>query len=189
MILYHGTNKAFGTVDLTKSKRNKDFGQGFYLSREYSQAMEMAKTKVEQLKSGSPTVLTFEVNEEQMDQLKVLRFDAYTFEWAQFILMNRKNDSPQPIHDYDIVFGPIANDRVGVQLWKFENNLIDLETFTENLHRMEEQPQLTMEQALSIVLNSDTYLRLQEDQTALYYQSPRYVYSFLTNELKTGKME
>ena len=53
---------------------------------------------------------------------------------------------------------------------------------------MEEQPQLTMEKALSIVLNSDTYLRLQEDQTALYYQSPRYVYSFLTNELKTGKM-
>ncbi|MBQ4507580.1 MAG: hypothetical protein II970_01600 [Paludibacteraceae bacterium] len=54
---------------------------------------------------------------------------------------------------------------------------------------MEEQPQLTMEQALSSVINSDTYLRLQEDATALYYQSPRYVYSFLANELKTGKME
>lgn len=39
MILYHGTNKAFDTIDLTKSKPNKDFGQGFYLSREYSQAM------------------------------------------------------------------------------------------------------------------------------------------------------
>ena len=54
---------------------------------------------------------------------------------------------------------------------------------------MEEQPQLTMEQALSTVINSDTYMRLLEDRTALYYQSPRYVYSFLTNELKTGKME
>ena len=54
---------------------------------------------------------------------------------------------------------------------------------------MDEQPQLTMEQALSAVVNSDTYLRLQEDSTALYYQSPRYVYSFLANELKTGKME
>lgn len=53
---------------------------------------------------------------------------------------------------------------------------------------MDEQPQLSMEQALSIVLNSDTYLRLQENQTALYFQSPRYVYSFLSNELKTGKM-
>ena len=137
MILYHGTNKAFNTIDLTKSKPNKDFGQGFYLSREYSQAMEMAKTKFTQIKSGFPTVLTFEVDEELMNQLKVLRFDAYTFEWAQFILMNRNNDSGKPMHDYDIVYGPIANDRVGVQLWKFENHMIDMETFERNLHRME----------------------------------------------------
>lgn len=137
MILYHGTNKAFDTIDLTKSKPNKDFGQGFYLSREYSQAMEMAKTKFDQIKSGFPTVLTYEVDEQQMNQLKVLRFDAYTFEWAQFILMNRRNDTNKPMHDYDIVFGPIANDKVGVQLWKFENQMIDLETFTRNLYRME----------------------------------------------------
>ena len=54
---------------------------------------------------------------------------------------------------------------------------------------MEENSSLTMEQALSIVLNSDTYLRLQRDETRLFYQSPRYVYSFLQAELKTGKME
>ena len=54
---------------------------------------------------------------------------------------------------------------------------------------MEDQPQLTMEQAISTVVNSDTYLRLQEDESALYYQSPRYVYSFLASELKNGKVE
>ena len=32
MILYHGTNTDFTAVDLKKSKPNKDFGQGFYLS-------------------------------------------------------------------------------------------------------------------------------------------------------------
>ena len=37
MILYHGTNAEFGEIDLCKSKPNKDFGQGFYLSREYPQ--------------------------------------------------------------------------------------------------------------------------------------------------------
>ena len=51
MILYHGTNADFGEIDLRKSKPNKDFGQGFYLSREYIQAMEMAKIKVEQLET------------------------------------------------------------------------------------------------------------------------------------------
>ena len=45
MILYHGTNADFGEIDLRKSKPNKDLGQGFYLSREYAQAMDMAILK------------------------------------------------------------------------------------------------------------------------------------------------
>jgi hypothetical protein len=53
---------------------------------------------------------------------------------------------------------------------------------------MDADSQLTMEQALSTVINSDTYLRLQDDATGLYYQSPGYVYSFLDNELKTAKV-
>ena len=35
----------FDEIDLRKSKPNKDFGQGFYLSREYAQAMDMAILK------------------------------------------------------------------------------------------------------------------------------------------------
>lgn len=136
MILYHGTNADFGEIDLTKSKPNKDFGRGFYLSREYTQAMAMAKTKVEQLETGAPTILTFEVDENQMDNLRVLRFDDYSEEWAKFILMNRNNASHEQAHDYDIVIGPIANDRVGVQLWKYENHSIDLPTLVHNLRNM-----------------------------------------------------
>ena len=136
MILYHGTNADFGEIDLDKSKPNKDFGQGFYLSREYTQAMDMAKTKVEQMESGFPTVLTYEVDEEQMAGLHVLRFDDYSEEWAKFILLNRNNPSSKPAHDYDIVIGPIANDRVGVQLWKYETHSIDLPTLVHNLRNM-----------------------------------------------------
>jgi len=136
MILYHGTNADFGEIDLRKSKPNKDFGQGFYLSREYAQAMDMAKTKVAQLESGMPTVLTFEADDKAMDELKVLRFDDYTEEWAKFILLNRNNASSEPAHDYDLVIGPIANDRVGVQLWKFENGTIDMPTLVHNLRNM-----------------------------------------------------
>jgi translation initiation factor 2 beta subunit (eIF-2beta)/eIF-5 len=56
------------------------------------------------------------------------------------------------------------------------------------LRLMGDEPQLSMEQALSIVINSDTYQRLQRDATGLYHQSPGYVYSFLQNELKTAKV-
>jgi hypothetical protein len=56
------------------------------------------------------------------------------------------------------------------------------------LRLMDENSQLTIEQALSTVINSDTYQRLQNDATGLYYQSPGYVYSFLENELKTARV-
>ena len=54
---------------------------------------------------------------------------------------------------------------------------------------MNDNPQMTIEQALATVINSDTYLRLQRDVTGLYHQSPRYVYSFLDSELKTGSVK
>ncbi len=43
MILYHGSNMFIDVVDLKKSKRAKDFGQGFYLSKESEQAKKMAE--------------------------------------------------------------------------------------------------------------------------------------------------
>ena len=46
----------------------------------------------------------------------------------------------------------------------------------------------TMPHALSTVLNSETYQLIQSDKTALYYQSSRYVYDFLVNELHQGKV-
>lgn len=53
---------------------------------------------------------------------------------------------------------------------------------------MEKQSELPMEQALSIVFNSDTYRKVIDEKAKLYYQSPRYVYSFLEAELKNGRM-
>ena len=136
MILYHGTNVDFDRIDLLKSKPNKDFGRGFYLSANYDQAKDMAETKVEQLEYGSPIVLQYEVSEEDIEKLQVLRFDSYSEEWAKFILANRNNSSAKPVHDYDIVIGPIADDRVGLQLWKYETYSIDLPTLVRNLQYM-----------------------------------------------------
>ncbi len=136
MKLYHGTNQAFDVIDLQKSKPNKDFGQGFYLSADYEQALNMANIKTEQMQSGSPIVLEFEVDEAAMGALRLLRFDDYSNHWAEFILANRNNHTSTCIHDYDIVISPIADDRVGLQLWKYENQLIDLPMLVRNLKYM-----------------------------------------------------
>ena len=120
MKLYHGTNRDFDRIDLLKSKPNKDFGRGFYLSADYEQALNMAQMKVEQLETGCPIVQSYLVEDGTLDALHVLRFDGYSEEWAKFILLNRNNSTDKPVHKYDMAIGSIVNDRVGVQLWRYE---------------------------------------------------------------------
>lgn len=136
MRLYHGTNMLFDVIDLLRSKPNKDFGRGFYLSADYAQAQAMAQVKVEQLETGTPVVLTYEVDDNALEKLRVLRFNDYSEEWAKFILLNRNHFGDEAAHDYDVVIGPIANDRVGIQLWKYETHTIDLPTLVNNLKYM-----------------------------------------------------
>ena len=53
---------------------------------------------------------------------------------------------------------------------------------------MRRDSQLTMNQALGLVFNSETYQKLINDKTQLYFQSAGYIFSFLQQELETGKM-
>lgn len=53
---------------------------------------------------------------------------------------------------------------------------------------MEKDRELSMEQALSDVFNSDTYRKIMDERTTFYYQSPKYVYAFLEEELLTGRI-
>ncbi len=138
MILYHGTNKPFDQIDLSKSKPNKDFGKGFYLTSDKRQAIDMAKAKIDQQGEGEVFIYAFELDASLLSsgELKVKSFDTYTEEWALFILANRNNSMKDPIHDYDIVIGPIAYDRVGFQLRRYTDDIIDLETLVKKLTYM-----------------------------------------------------
>ena len=53
---------------------------------------------------------------------------------------------------------------------------------------MNHNKDLKINEALAIIFNSDTYQKLMNDSTGLYYQSPRYVFLFLFNEIKNGKI-
>lgn len=47
--------------------------------------------------------------------------------------MNRKNMTTTPVHHYDIVIGPIANDTVGLQMRRFMQGYIDMERMLDEL--------------------------------------------------------
>lgn len=135
MKLYHGSNVEVGVPDLRKSKPYKDFGQGFYLSADRGQAMRMAEQKTMQLLCGEPVVSEFEFDEKlmQSNELKVKVFTDYSVEWATFILKNRDMREQHPTHDYDIVYGPIADDGVTFQLRRFQSGVISIEELVKEL--------------------------------------------------------
>lgn len=44
------------------------------------------------------------------------------------------------------------------------------------------------QEAIDVLYTSETFERIQDNSTGLYYQSSGYVYSFLHNELTTAKV-
>ncbi|MBO4370780.1 MAG: DUF3990 domain-containing protein [Paludibacteraceae bacterium] len=137
MKLYHGSNTEIHKIDFAKSKPNKDFGKGFYLTADRHQAEQLAEQRA-MFFGGEPVVNEYLFDEKKLKNglLNVKIFEGYTIEWAEFVVTNRSNPSQQPTHDYDIVYGPIANDKVGVQIELFTDKLIDIETLIKRLQFM-----------------------------------------------------
>lgn len=133
MILYHGTNVDFDTINLQKSNKYKDFGHGFYLTDIRSQAEQLAGKKAK-LFGGFPVVQEYEFNEEHLrnGELKVLKFDNPCREWAEFIFKNR-NREQNFAHDYDVVIGPIANDGVAYLLGRYEEGTLTIDELSREL--------------------------------------------------------
>lgn len=85
----------------------------------------MARLKVNQTQTGKPEVSEFLFDETLMNskELNVLTFPDYSKEWALFVLASRDKKRPQPTHNYDIVYGPIADDGVTYQLRRYEGGV------------------------------------------------------------------
>ena len=124
MILYHGTNADIEAIDLTKGLRYKDFGKGFYLTPNRETACRMAQKRA-RLFGGTATLITYELDDSALQSdLKVRVFpEKASVEWLLFVDANRDRKSQQPVHDYDIVVGPIADDGVVLQLTNYREGI------------------------------------------------------------------
>lgn len=153
MILYHGTNTDFRQIRLEMSRVGKDFGFGFYLTPDRHVATRQAERKLLQTGAGVKVVQSYFLDEQHLAEFKVLRFDAYTEEWADFILLNRQNRECHSLHDYDVVIGPIANDTVGFQIRRYTEGIITKAQFLQEImyHHVTMQYFFGTERALTIL--------------------------------------
>ncbi len=132
MILYHGSTIDIAEIDLQKSRPNKDFGMAFYLSADKEQAEEMAAFKAD-FEGGSPVLNVYEFDESLFQTMRYKHFDEYSSEWAHFVFEHRSEPNGRTLHDYDIVFGPIANDRIGAQITRYKQGYISFDQFIERI--------------------------------------------------------
>lgn len=128
MKLYHGSNIAIEQIDFARCKPYKDFGQGFYLTEIKKQAMQMAR-RTATIYGGEPVVTAFEFDEAAAaadDMLAMKRFAKPNEEWVLFVKANRSREGKHPVHDYDIVIGPVADDTIATLFRNFDDGIIDL---------------------------------------------------------------
>lgn len=134
--LYHGSNVSIDKIELKRSRKGKDFGCGFYLNPDKQQAKDMAVRTAQRMMKGEPIVNAYSFDDDLLKEetsLKVKVFAEYSVEWAEFVLMNRKNLSDTPAHSFDIVIGPIADDTVGLQMRRYMQGYISIERMIEEL--------------------------------------------------------
>jgi hypothetical protein len=130
MILYHGSNTIVREPRIIEPNRTLDYGSGFYTTCAEKQAYDWAEHKI---KSPDQVnyVNVYEFDEKALKELKVLWFDGPSDEWIDFVMRNRQDETYQ--HDYDLVYGPVANDKVYLQFGLYEQGFISKTTLLTEL--------------------------------------------------------
>jgi hypothetical protein len=132
MKLYHGSLEMVDKPEIRESDRTLDYGKGFYATTSIEQAENWVKRRAKELKACQGYVNIYEFDESLIKKMKCLIFYQPTEEWVDFVHKNRT--IKDFCHDYDIVYGPIADDGVTFQLRRYEGGVISLPRLVEELN-------------------------------------------------------
>lgn len=119
MTMYHGGPEPVKHPEIHKARYNKDFGTGFYCTEIKHQA-EIWSTK--KAVTGYVTAYIYTENPELMYK-KFVEDD----EWLDFVVACRRGEA----HNYDIVEGPMADDKIWNEIDDFIAGIITRAAFWE----------------------------------------------------------
>lgn len=131
MKIYHGSIEIVEKPEIRESNRTLDYGQGFYTTSSYEQAGAWVRRRMAEKRASQGYICAYELDEAAMQQMNILSFDTPTEEWVDFVMKNRTQKGY--IHEYDIVYGPVANDRVYASFALYEGGLINKQTLISEL--------------------------------------------------------
>ena len=108
MKIYHGSLEIVEKPEIRIPNRTLDYGYGFYTTTSYEQAFSWVRRKLDKIHNKG-FINIYDFDENNIKNLKVLNFEQPTEEWVDFVMKNRTQK--EFIHNYDLVFGPVANDK------------------------------------------------------------------------------
>ena len=120
MKLYHGSTVSVKNPNLRQGRPNTDYGKGFYTTVDFDQAARWARIRRERAGGGNAIVSVYEVDDDllQKKDFRIMEYNGATKEWLDFVVANRRY---APLHEYDIVLGPVANDNLYATISLYEN--------------------------------------------------------------------
>ncbi|MDR0893099.1 MAG: DUF3990 domain-containing protein [Mediterranea sp.] len=130
MNLYHGSLEIVEKPIIMQSVRTLDYGTGFYTTTSYEQAEQWTRRRMEG-NASIGYVNCYQLNTDVLPLMHVLWFDEPTTEWVDFVMANRTQEDFA--HSYDLVYGPVANDRVYAAFALYEGGLIEKEGLIREL--------------------------------------------------------
>ena len=151
MKVYHGSLEIVETPEIREPNRTLDYGSGFYTTTSSEQAEEWVRRKMKSNRVAKGFVNEYELDIDNLQSVKCLLFESPTDEWIDFVMNNRLNKDF--IHDYDIVYGPVANDRVYTCFALYEGGLMSKQNLLAELktYKLVDQYLFHSEQALQLL--------------------------------------
>lgn len=131
MKIYHGSLEIVEHPKILQPNRKLDYGKGFYTTTSERQAKEWVERRMQDKNATQGYVNIYEFDKKYMEELKCLIFPEPTEEWVNFVMKNRTKRGFS--HDYDIVYGPVADDSVYTQFTLYEGGIISMPTLIQEL--------------------------------------------------------
>lgn len=157
MKIYHGSLETVEHPKILMPNRKLDYGEGFYTTTSEVQAKDWVERRMLDKDANYGYVNVYEFEVERMSEFKHLIFTEPTEEWAEFVMANRTQKDFT--HDYDIVYGPVANDRVFFQFGLYESGAISVATLIHELktYKLVDQYLFHTEKALTTLHFIESY--------------------------------
>ena len=131
MILYHGSLERITAPEIREPNRTLDYGAGFYATTSFEQAEEWVRRRMREALADKGYVNEYALNTKLLDHLNCLFFESPTEEWLDFVIKNRTQRGFT--HDYDVVYGPVANDKVYAAFALYEGGLLSKQNLIAEL--------------------------------------------------------